>query len=247
MSQSKARAPRDPLEAFTSFSEYLQDTRLLIESTSTAYAAFLSTLKLRRSSELSKEVAERLDRVERHAIKEIKEGFPVLMRQTSVTIWSALEACMSSFAVHWLCHRPQLLSSPRLSKVKVPASVLSVGDKLEVAELVLDEYERREGNTLKAGVGRFKLLLDALDLSVTVSDVDEKNLLELSKVRNLILHQYGVVDVRFKKSCSWVDCELDKPLVVTVPMVSRYIGSVRQVANQTQAAATASLSASERA
>ena len=106
---------------------------------------------------------------ERHAAQEIKDGFPVLMGQMSVSLWSALEACMSSFAVHWVFFRPELLSSPPLCKVKVAASALALDDKLQVAELVLDEYEGQHGGALKAGVGRFAFL-STLRLNVPIAD-----------------------------------------------------------------------------
>jgi hypothetical protein len=230
---SRATAPSDPLEAFTGMRAYLKECAQLLMTTGRAYAVYVGAAKMIRDSTQHKEKSEaereQFEAAVTFAKNELEQGFPALISQLAVSLWSGLEACMSSFALHWLYFRPELLSSPAFGTLKIPAGALLIQDKLEAAELVLQEFERRQGTTLREGVGRFTALLEALGLEVPISDDARRSIYELSKVRNLIMHRCGIVDRQFKRACPWVDLAVGDRLAVTKPMFSKYADGVREL------------------
>jgi hypothetical protein len=51
-------------------------------------------------------------------------------------------------------------------------------------------------------------------------------LLELSAVRNLLVHKRGIVDVRFKNQCRWSDHNLGSSVAVSHDDYHRYFDAV---------------------
>ena len=60
----------------------------------------------------------------------------------------------------------------------------------------------------------------ALDSQVT------KDLLELSAVRNVALHNSGVIDFKFKNRCPWIECEAGATLTIKHGDYHRYLDAV---------------------
>jgi hypothetical protein len=75
---------------------------------------------------------------------------------------------------------------------------------------------------LKPGVGRIEPLLDAVSLGGAVPDSVRRVVLELSQVRNLVVHKNGVVDRRFVDQCPWVRADVGGLLVIHADDLHRY-------------------------
>jgi hypothetical protein len=194
----------------------------------------------------SEEVAYR-EEVERLALDEVARGFPLLMSHNTVGLWSALEAALTRFPVDWLCFRPELLKKDILSKTKVPAILLSTANFAEAAAFVVDEFTRQSGGASKQGIGRFTFVLQALGINVKVDDGIRKTLFQLSKVRNLYAHRFGIVDVQFRESCPWLNATLGSRLQTGAEDMERYELAARDFAALVVLAAAETLTPQEQA
>lgn len=220
----------DPFRAFWSFIEYTEETTTLVDLTTVAFTNMTGMGRLASVLHKGQEEIAHAEELERLALDEVARGFPLLMSHTAVGLWSALEAALSTFAVDWLCYRPALLQGDHLSKTKVPAQFLAASDFSEAAAFVIDEHTRQSGGYLKQGIGRFTVVLEALGICATVDDEVRKTLFELSKVRNLYAHRFGVVDMRLKEACPWIDVEVGQRLRTSREDIHRYGGAVREYA-----------------
>lgn len=236
----------DPFAAFWSFVEYVEEMAQLTALTTVAYTNMTGLGRLAAALRKSDEEIARKEELERLALDEVARGFPLLMAHTAVGLWSALEAAVTAFTVDWLCYKPSLLQSEALSKTKVPAVLLSTKDFREAAAFVIDEFNRGAGGQRKEGVGRFTTVLDALGINVAVEDDERKTLFELSKVRNIYAHRFGIVDAQFKSACPWVEVDLGKRLQTTSSDIMRYMKAAREFAASVCDAAQGTMTETER-
>lgn len=235
----------DPFEAFWSFIEYVDETWQLVTLTTTALTNMTGMGRLAKVIGRAPEEVARKEELERLALDEVARGFPLLMAHTSVGLWSALEAALNSFAVDWLCFRPTLLQGDNLSKTKVPALLLSNGNFYEAAAFVIDEFTRQSGGSMKQGIGRFTIVLEALGISATVEDDVRKTLFELSKVRNVYAHRFGVVDEQFKKACPWIKIDVGQRLRTSPAEMERYARAAQGFVSKVADAASKTMSETE--
>jgi hypothetical protein len=136
--------------------------------------------------------------------QEIENDFPLLHAHTVVAIWSALEASIPKFAASFLVEKPATLERPAFEKIKIPVGRYEQmpmdGRMAYIVDAVLQD--QRAGHP---GVARYEALLDAVGLGGNIPDELRRDLLEVSQVRNLIVHQFSIVDARFATACPWLD------------------------------------------
>jgi len=69
--------------------------------------------------------------------------------------------------------------------------------------------------SLKLGVGRFETIVESVGLYGKIDRIVRKVFLELSQVRNLVVHKSSVVDKKFLDICPWFKSKTGQPLILT--------------------------------
>ena len=100
---------------------------------------------------------------------------------------------------------------------------LSLDDR---AAYLLERLEEKLGSRRAGGVERFEALFRTFGMASPIDAEIARNLLELSAVRNLLVHRRGVVDARFRQQCPWVTRELGSQLLLTHEDYHRYFDAV---------------------
>lgn len=162
------------------------------------------------------------------AKKQVDLGFPTLLAHTTISLWSALEALIQDVALLWLKINPDALQSDRLKNIKISlADFLSLDDEQRLRRLI-GEIERHKRGEGLAGVQRFEEILNAVGLGGRVSKELSKTLYELSRVRNLIIHKGGMVDVEFLNACPWFQIKEGHEFRVDTDSIIKYSDGVRE-------------------
>lgn len=219
---------RGPFEAFKSFAAYSKQIEELL------FLSIYAVSHLHGASRLAEVVSEvksdldgeehrtppeelaRIRKMEDLAQEQRAKGHPMLVAHSVVALWSALEATIPAFCADWIVSQPSCLSSDDLSRVRVPASLLGATDRRAAASAVVDEISRQIDSSLKPGIGRFQGVLEKLGITFPIDDKIRGSLFELSKVRNLVVHRFGRVDLRFVGECPRFKLSVGEELRLTV-------------------------------
>lgn len=164
------------------------------------------------------------------AQREIDREFSSLVGQSITVLWGALEALIKDFLVRWLELLPVLWERTAISSLKIRIGDYEALCAEDRRRYVIGEIERNVAAKLKVGVGRFEAVLSELDLGGGVDDSIRRDLLELSAMRNALVHNGGHVDARFKAICPWIECELGHLLQPTRADYRRFSGAVLRYA-----------------
>jgi hypothetical protein len=95
---------------------------------------------------------------------------------------------------------------------------------------IINDIERQSDANLKSGMGRFAVILDAIGLSISLDDQCRRDILELSKVRNLIAHRRGLVDHQFVRECPWYPAAVGQRVKVSFDDFERYEKAIAELA-----------------
>lgn len=131
-------------------------------------------------------------------------GFTYLYSLATVKLWSILEAGVDEFLLVLLTDPARLSDSRELRKLKGPLVEFATAPQTEQVQYLRDLLNQDVAAALKPGVGRFESVLAAVGFGGPVNDLARRTLLELSEVRNVILHRGAVVDTRFTERCPWL-------------------------------------------
>jgi hypothetical protein len=156
------------------------------------------------------------------ALAQMEQGYPLVVQQALVTLWGTVESTMESVCRAWAIHDPNVLRGKAFSKLKVSvAEFLSLEEEDQIA-LVLDQLDRSFVESVPAGISRIEAVLAALGLDGVVDPGVKKTLIELYQVRNLYVHNGGVADHRFKRTCPWRKEAVGDPVYVATSQVGEY-------------------------
>ena len=160
------------------------------------------------------------------AQKEVDEGFPLLHAQTTIALWSALEATVRLFIVRWLQNYQPAMNVEVIQKLRVR---IGEYERLEGEDrffYILDRLEQELSAPLRSGVSRFESLLEPFGLAGAVDEDLRRNLFELNQVRNVLVHRSGVADRRLIESCPWLEVKVGDILKMRHDTTRRYFDSV---------------------
>lgn len=144
------------------------------------------------------------------------KGYPYLFSLACVRLWTILEACVDEVLVNLLIDPECVYGSEMIMKLKGPLVEFAYASEEEKAELLKGQLNQELASSLKIGVGRFENPLNALDFGGKVSDPVRRALLELSEVRNVIVHKNGHVDKQFIKRCPWLHKIIGDPIEISM-------------------------------
>ena len=156
------------------------------------------------------------------AQEEIDKGFPILHAHALTSLWGALDALITDLASVWLLNEPSVLARDQFAKLKIPLAEYELLGKENRMSFLVKELTRSLNADFKLGIGKFEVILEALGLVGEVEEDVRRTLLEMSQVRNVLVHRAGTVDRRFKESCPWVEVEVGSRLRIDHARYVRY-------------------------
>lgn len=161
------------------------------------------------------------------AYREFETDFPLLRALTAIALWSHLESNIRAFLTHCLQHEVPA-TAKILKKIKV-----SVGDwesltREEKYDFLLERLEQEVSASLKPGVGRFEAVLEHCGLAGPVPDDLRRDILELSEVRNVLVHRNGMGDRRLAERCPWLKLPLGEKIRISEQMLQRYFAGAHR-------------------
>jgi hypothetical protein len=159
------------------------------------------------------------------AQREVDRGFPILFAQATISIWGILEAMVKDLLLDWLAHEPLAMQVDAVRKIKISLSQYEAMNVEERRYYILDTLERDIQSGLKQGISRFETLLDCFGLSGPVDSQIQKDMFELSTVRNVLVHRKGVADKRFIDACPWLGIKMGDAVTVNNHRFKSYVNS----------------------
>jgi hypothetical protein len=149
------------------------------------------------------------------------KGHPLLHAQFVIVLWGALEALIEDLTVAILVDGgASVLDSE--ARVRIPVRDLLQLGATDRATLVVREVRRATDADLREGVSRFEVLLRVVGMSGPVDDDLRRDMFEMSKVRNVLVHRRGIVDRDLLTSCPWLGLSEREELRVSDAMAQRY-------------------------
>jgi len=224
-------------DAFKAFLDYLSEIEKVYSLSMHAMkmlqgsgrlAEVLAEVKERKLDDEAKQRIELTKKLEMDAEAEAASGFPLLTSHSVVALWSALEETIPRLCVDWLLTYPKTLEREEFAKVRLPSKIVLIEDRSLLIEEIVFELNRATLSSLKAGIGRFDALIGALGIQLNVSADLRRDLFELSKVRNVIVHQFGKADRKFVQECPWLNCKAGERLRLGPDQFQKYNIAVRE-------------------
>lgn len=166
----------------------------------------------------------------KYAQDEISKGFPIFHAHAVTSIWSALDALIFDFVCVWILNVPSALASDPFSKIKITLSQYELLGKEDRISYLVKELSRSLNADFKLGIGKYEALLTSIGLGGEVDADIQKTLLEMSQVRNVLVHRAGLVDRRFKEVCPWVDIEIGTPIRIENAKYHAYLKAIEDYA-----------------
>jgi len=157
-------------------------------------------------------------KIEHFAREQARRGFPYLFSSAVVRLWTILEALVDDMGLILLCHPDfEWAADTELLKLEGPVLSFLNASREERAEWISGALKDKLGVTRRPGVARFEAFLKPLGLTGKIDDLVKRTLLELSAVRNALVHKNGIVDKRFLDACPWLDyLKPGSEMIVTV-------------------------------
>jgi hypothetical protein len=157
---------------------------------------------------------------------ELDSGCEILHTQALVLLWSGLEALLIDFLAQWLTNTKEAKELPVVQGLKISLvefETLGSGDR---ADYLLERLEEKLGSKKAGGIERFEILFRLFGMSSALDEAVVRNLLELSAVRNLLIHRRGIVDARFKSQCPWTKVSVGQKWSISHDDYHRYFDAV---------------------
>ena len=177
------------------------------------------------TEETYEDAVEQGKKLELFARDEVNYGFPYLLNLASVTLWGILEAAVDDLSAFLIIVWPACKELQTIRKIKGPLIEFSCASEFEQAEYLLTELKQSVNANLKLGCGRFESLLNPIGLGGSVDETVKRLFLELSQVRNIVVHKAGKADKRIVESCPWLNLKVADDLKPNYPKFQSYIGA----------------------
>ena len=229
----KKPKPHAPEWATQPFGEFLERTHRLGQLLHLSMSGISNLRGIPTLVELLAEVAEeykershdRLKAAKKEAElaeKEVAEGFPILHAQTTISLWSNLEAAIRLFIVRWIQNDKKALKTETIQRLRVTISDYESLEGEDRYFYILDRLEQELSAPLKMGITRFESILEPFDLSGPVDENMRRDLFEFNQIRNVLVHRSGLADRRLINSCPWMNYKVGDAVKVSHEMIERY-------------------------
>jgi hypothetical protein len=149
------------------------------------------------------------------ATGEIREGLPYLFGIAAVQLWSIIEALVDDVVTEAIELDQQCLAVEVVQRLNGPLVPFAMSPRAEQAEILCELLKEHVRAPLQVGIGKFDSMLKAVGLGGFVPDSVRRVLLELTEIRNSIVHNAGHVDDRLLERCPWLGCSEGAPVKVS--------------------------------
>jgi hypothetical protein len=191
----------------------------LIEQVTTAY-------RIGGLSELLAPLKAESDTVREFAESQLSDGFTIPGGLLVVRFVTIIETAVSE-AVVWSFHtRPAILERPEVRRIKGSLADFARASEEQRAEFLANALARDLGAPLKVGIGKYEGLLEVVGLGGQVDSAAREIFLELTEVRNVVVHRGGRVDGRFRERCPFVNWTVGDSVQFTPGRLDRYHAAV---------------------
>ncbi|MEX0755689.1 MAG: hypothetical protein WD556_11330 [Actinomycetota bacterium] len=162
------------------------------------------------------------------AQSEVENGFPLIHRQAVLSLCSVIDALVWDICAAWLREVPEALRIPAIRGL-----TLEFGEFLELNEsdridYLLRRLEQKTGADEGEGTSRFERLLTVFGLGGYLTETCRKNVFEMFKVRNVIVHRGGRVDSKLLRECPWLDGQAGEQIDIPHADVARFADAVEE-------------------
>lgn len=137
------------------------------------------------------------------ATEQDEQGFRYLWSLGAVQLWSIAEVTIDHVALRLLRYPELIPEDSILNRLEGPLLPFLGHAEEDRAERLIGLLKEKLRAGVKLGVGRFEALLEPFGIGGPYRDNVRRTFLELSQVRNLVVHQNGLVDRRFQSVCPW--------------------------------------------
>jgi hypothetical protein len=222
---------KDMIEPFERFHEHQHKCSDLLHMSRDAIhfvQARPSLLELSRD-ELGDQADYELKRAEYNAkiaAVEVANDHPLLHAQATIAIWGSLETLVRDFLAFWIVDKPEAKALEQVKTLKIGFGEYEALPSEDRAAYLLERLEDRLGCRNYGGIERFEAVFRLFGLSSSLESQIVRDLLELSAVRNLLVHRRGIVDARFKTKCPWISNPVGSQFIVSHKDYHRYFDAV---------------------
>jgi len=166
---------------------------------------------------------------------ETEDNFPFFHASSTVSIWGAMEAYIKDIIAICIQEDPSFLETDTIQRVKIPFSIFSKMSRVEQNYHLVTEVERKIQSNLKSGISRFESLLGEFCLDGEVDDTSRRTFIELSNVRNVLVHRGGFADNKLVDNCPWLPINVGDLVKIDAKTQFRYHNEVGIYAADVQA------------
>lgn len=157
---------------------------------------------------------ESAETIQAYAQEQAVAGVPYLFGLAATKLWSILETLVYDLVLEELQHPERWMATKPFSNYKVSLADFMTMTREEQIEALAREYKHMQGADRQIGVGRLESMLNPISLGGGVDDEVKRALLELSQVRNVIVHRLGIVDARLVTNCPWLGLRVGQALML---------------------------------
>ena len=209
---------------------FLIRAKELLEFTKMARSAIAETTGIPRLIEAMtkanpkhKEGIEPAKRLAEIAQAEVDSGFAILHSINVVLLWGAMESATRDFLVAWLVKYPEARQVEGIAKLRVKVGEYESFNSEDRMRYLVGLLEREYGAALRPGISRFTKLLHLFGIVPELDNEVRKCLMEMSAVRNVIVHRASIVDQRFIDLCAWTNWKVGDKVQIADAQLQNYL------------------------
>jgi hypothetical protein len=161
-----------------------------------------------------------------HAAAELESGMSYLGGLLIVRLVTIVETCVSDAVVWALKSRPEVFTRDEIRKLKGPLVEFIAASEADRAEFLASALARETRATLKVGVAKYESLLNLVGLGGIVNEDGRRLILELTEIRNIVVHRNGRADAKFVERCPWLHASIGNRVTVSESTLARYAHAV---------------------
>jgi len=151
-----------------------------------------------------------------------------IFKQSTVVLWSSLEAFVNDFLILWLKNVPSALKSDDIVRIKISIAQYNQMNDEERLQYILDMLKQSLNVPNKQGINGFEALLQVFDLTGSIDRDISRDLYELSHIRNVIVHRRSIADKRLIDACPWLNLSIGDRVIVDSAIHLRHVNAVKE-------------------
>jgi hypothetical protein len=162
-----------------------------------------------------------------YAQQEVEGGSSYLYGLALINLWGIAEAKVEDISLCMMATFPVILSNTQFSSLSGKLVEFSKLNKAQRVRYIFNSFKQKIEPKAKRGVGRFESILEAVDLGGGVHDDAKRLFLEMSEIRNNLVHQMGVADHKLVASCPWLKIKEGVRIGMTLSAVESYTACIK--------------------